>query len=567
MIGGFEAPTSGLIELKGEDVTWLPPYKRNVNTVFQNYALFPHLTIYENVAFGLRRTKVGDAEVRTRVTDMLKLVELPGFERRKPTQLSGGQAQRVALARALINRPSVLLLDEPLGALDLKLRKQMQIELKRIQQEVGITFIFVTHDQEEAMTMSDRIAVMNHGQIRAAGRSGGPVRASADPLRRRVPRRQQPPARRPRRASTATTPSSEARGRRPRVRVPAALTEGLAGFEIGVRPEKIRLLELTDPVPDGVNQLLGTVRDVSYLGVSHELHRRDPRRRLVTVYEQNVQRATRAELWEPGEEVRLVWSPDHTFAVEAGGEPPPDLPVAGVLAAGGAPLPPPPGGSRDRRFVIGGALAVAARRASGPSCLHGRQRHASPAAVGQRRAGIVDAAARAARRGSVRERRGAAPSPIASRPPATGTLRFANWRATWTSTRTTNGFPTLERFTKETGIEVDYVEAIDGNETFFTAQLPAARAGLPTELGHRRHDRLDDRRLIRLGWLEKIDKANAELPGQPARHLPRTASGTRTTTSPRRGNPGMTGLGYDKKKTGDAGPPRGPVRRPSTPAR
>ena len=169
MIGGFEQPTSGRIELQGEDVTWLPPYKRHVNTVFQNYALFPHLTIYENVAFGLRRSKVKNAEIKQRVTDMLELVELPGFEQRKPNQISGGQAQRVALARALINRPPVLLLDEPLGALDLKLRKQMQVELKRIQQEVGITFIYVTHDQEEAMTMSDRIAVMNHGKYEQLG--------------------------------------------------------------------------------------------------------------------------------------------------------------------------------------------------------------------------------------------------------------------------------------------------------------------------------------------------------------------------------------------------------------
>ena len=169
MIGGFEEPTSGLIELHGEDVTWLPPYRRNVNTVFQNYALFPHLTIYENVAFGLRRKGVKDSEVKTRVREMLALVELPGFESRKPTQISGGQAQRVALARALINRPAVLLLDEPLGALDLKLRKQMQVELKRIQQEVGITFIYVTHDQEEAMTMSDRIAVMNRGRYEQLG--------------------------------------------------------------------------------------------------------------------------------------------------------------------------------------------------------------------------------------------------------------------------------------------------------------------------------------------------------------------------------------------------------------
>jgi spermidine/putrescine transport system ATP-binding protein len=169
MIGGFEQPTSGLIELQGKDVTWLAPYQRNVNTVFQNYALFPHLTIYENVAFGLRRTGVKDGEIKKRVTDMLALVELPGYEARKPTQISGGQAQRVALARALINGPAVLLLDEPLGALDLKLRKQMQVELKRIQQEVGITFIYVTHDQEEAMTMSDRIAVMNKGRYEQLG--------------------------------------------------------------------------------------------------------------------------------------------------------------------------------------------------------------------------------------------------------------------------------------------------------------------------------------------------------------------------------------------------------------
>ncbi len=169
MIGGFEEPSSGLIELQGEDVTWLPPYKRNVNTVFQSYALFPHLTIFENVAFGLRRRQVKDAEVKRRVTEMLDLVELPGYERRKPGQISGGQAQRVALARALINRPAVLLLDEPLGALDLKLRRQMQVELKRIQQEVGITFIYVTHDQEEAMTMSDRIAVMNKGRYEQLG--------------------------------------------------------------------------------------------------------------------------------------------------------------------------------------------------------------------------------------------------------------------------------------------------------------------------------------------------------------------------------------------------------------
>jgi len=156
MIGGFEEPTEGRIELGGVDVAPLPPYKRDVNTVFQSYALFPHLSIFENVAFGLRRRGVKKGELRTRVVEALELVGLAGLERRKPRQLSGGQQQRIALARALVNRPRVLLLDEPLGALDLKLRKEMQLELKRIQNEVGITFVHVTHDQEEAMTMADK---------------------------------------------------------------------------------------------------------------------------------------------------------------------------------------------------------------------------------------------------------------------------------------------------------------------------------------------------------------------------------------------------------------------------
>ena len=208
MIGGFEAPTSGLIELQGQDVTWLPPYKRNVNTVFQNYALFPHLTIFENVAFGLRRKGAKDAEVKSRVTEMLALVELPGFEARKPNQISGGQAQRVALARALINKPAVLLLDEPLGALDLKLRKQMQVELKRIQQEVGITFIYVTHDQEEAMTMSDRIAVMNKGRYEQLGEPEVLYERPTTRVRGGLPRRQQPAARRGRGQRRDATPPS-----------------------------------------------------------------------------------------------------------------------------------------------------------------------------------------------------------------------------------------------------------------------------------------------------------------------------------------------------------------------
>jgi spermidine/putrescine transport system ATP-binding protein len=169
MIGGFELPTAGRIELRGRDVTADPPDRRPVNMVFQNYALFPHLDVGENVAFGLRRRKVDKAEIGRRVGEALELVHLSGYERRRPHQLSGGQQQRVALARALVNRPNVLLLDEPLGALDLKLRKQLQVELKRIQAEVGITFVYVTHDQEEALTMSDRIAVMNRGRVEQLG--------------------------------------------------------------------------------------------------------------------------------------------------------------------------------------------------------------------------------------------------------------------------------------------------------------------------------------------------------------------------------------------------------------
>ncbi len=169
MIGGFELPTSGRIDLRGVDVTNAPPDKRPVNMVFQNYALFPHLNVHDNVAFGLRRHKVKETEVKVRVAEALELIHLDGYGRRKTNELSGGQQQRVALARALVNRPQVLLLDEPLGALDLKLRKSLQLELKRIQVEVGITFVYVTHDQEEALTMSDRIAVMHQGKVEQVG--------------------------------------------------------------------------------------------------------------------------------------------------------------------------------------------------------------------------------------------------------------------------------------------------------------------------------------------------------------------------------------------------------------
>jgi spermidine/putrescine transport system ATP-binding protein len=314
MIGGFEQPSSGRIELQGKDVTWLPPYQRDVNTVFQNYALFPHLTIFENVAFGLRRKKVKSDEVKSRVTDMLRLVELPGYENRKPNQISGGQAQRVALARALVNRPAVLLLDEPLGALDLKLRKQMQVELKRIQQEVGITFIYVTHDQEEAMTMSDRIAVMNKGRYEQLG---DPEVLYEKPQTRFV-------------AGFLGVSNLLAATREggdngyiglrltdgSGVRVPRTLVEGRSGvIALGVRPEKIRLHETNDSVPAGSNRLTGTIADASYLGVSTQYIVKLPDGGTVTVYEQNVQRATKAELWDRGEEVQLSWLPEHSFVV------------------------------------------------------------------------------------------------------------------------------------------------------------------------------------------------------------------------------------------------------------
>jgi spermidine/putrescine transport system ATP-binding protein len=313
MIGGFETPTSGLIELQGQDVTWLPPYKRHVNTVFQSYALFPHLTIFENVAFGLRRKGIKDADVKGRVTEMLKIVELPGYETRKPTQISGGQAQRVALARALINRPAVLLLDEPLGALDLKLRKQMQVELKRIQQEIGITFIYVTHDQEEAMTMSDRIAVMNWGRFEQLG---DPESLYERPTTRFVAGFLGVSNLLPGTTDgTADGYSFVKLADETRVRVPTALLNSSKDVEIGVRPEKIRLTSADKEAPAGANLLHGVIRDASYMGVSTQYIVEARGGVAITVYEQNVERATKSELWAPGEEVTLSWLPDHSFVI------------------------------------------------------------------------------------------------------------------------------------------------------------------------------------------------------------------------------------------------------------
>jgi spermidine/putrescine transport system ATP-binding protein len=301
MIGGFDEPTSGRIFLGDRDVVGLPPYKRDVNTVFQSYALFPHMTVADNVAFGLQRKGIAKAEVRSRVAEILELVDLAGREGRKPRQLSGGQQQRVALARAIVNNPRVLLLDEPLGALDLKLRKQMQLELKRIQHEIGITFVHVTHDQEEAMTMADTIAVMNGGGIEQLG-------TPAELYER------------PRTAFVAgflgksnllegtvtgdglvtLADGSELRARTNGSRGPVA---------VGVRPEKIGLGDT------GLNRLAGMVKESAYIGVATEVVVATPVGEL-TVFHQNVEAGGVAPA--PGSQVTLSWAPEATFVVDRG---------------------------------------------------------------------------------------------------------------------------------------------------------------------------------------------------------------------------------------------------------
>ena len=286
LIAGFERPDEGRIELGGADVTNRAPYERDVNTVFQDYALFPHMTIAENVGYGLRVKRVPRAERKRRVEEILKVVHLPDLGNRKPVQLSGGQRQRIALARSLVNAPKVLLLDEPLGALDLKLRQEMQIELKRIQREVsdvGITFVYVTHDQEEALTMSDRLAVFNEGRIEQIG-------APAEVYER-----------------------------------PA--TEFVAGFvgvsnvlerdgkKFTVRPEKIRMH--FDEAGDGE---LGRIRDVVYVGMfTRYIVELDSGGEL-TVVRQNLETSSQEALESRGRRVRLEWRPEHTFEIQRGGE-------------------------------------------------------------------------------------------------------------------------------------------------------------------------------------------------------------------------------------------------------
>ncbi len=318
MIGGFEEPSSGRIWLGEDDVSGLPAHKRDVNTVFQSYALFPHLSVAENVAYGLKRQGVAKDDIGPRVEAMLELVDLEGYGHRRTTQLSGGQQQRVALARALVNRPQVLLLDEPLGALDLKLRKQMQLELKRIQSEVGITFIYVTHDQEEAMTMSDRIAVMSAGRLEQVGAPQdvyelpatsfvasflgasnlleGEIEGTSGEIakvRLRV-------------GSTVTLPARR-------------LPDSDGPVAVGVRPEKLHIQATDSSEMDrGDNAIEATVVSSTYTGVSTSYECATSDGTLLVVYVQNLERS--ASPPGAGARVRLTWDPDHTFAVAKAGK-------------------------------------------------------------------------------------------------------------------------------------------------------------------------------------------------------------------------------------------------------
>ncbi len=293
LIAGFDQPTAGRIELHGEDVTDLPPYERSVNTVFQDYALFPHMNVADNVGYGLMIKKAPRPERMKRVSEMLDLVQLPGMEQRKPSQLSGGQRQRVALARALIMHPRVLLLDEPLGALDLKLRQQMQIELKAIQQRVGITFIYVTHDQEEALTMSDRLAVFNHGHIEQIGT---PAEAYEHPVTPFV-------------AGFVGVSNL----------ISGATAQAISGTPntFSIRPEKINIQAPGVIVPDGYCSVNGRIRDVVYLGMyTRYLVELDGGADL-TVVRQNLDETSMDVLANRGRPVLLTWQREHNRQIAA----------------------------------------------------------------------------------------------------------------------------------------------------------------------------------------------------------------------------------------------------------
>jgi len=313
MIAGFDEPTSGEILLHGQNVVGVPPNRRDVNMVFQSYALFPHMSVAENVAFGLKRKKTSKPEILRRVGEMLEVVGLTGREKRRPTELSGGQQQRVALARALVNGPRALLLDEPLAALDLKLRQSMQVELKRIQREVGITFVFVTHDQGEALTMSDRIAVMNDGRVEQLG---SPREIYERPGTRFVAGF----------IGTSNLLSGEVTDRagdnavislgpEERIVVPAKAAAG-GELELTVRPEKIDL-SVGQPPGEG-SRLRGTVTEVIYLGTSTNYNVRASTGADVVVFVQNTGSAgNEKNTAVRGDSVWLSWEPRHSYAIGA----------------------------------------------------------------------------------------------------------------------------------------------------------------------------------------------------------------------------------------------------------
>ena len=293
LIAGFERPTSGRVLLHGRDVTTVPPFDRDVNTVFQDYALFPHMTVGENVGYGLRVRRVPRAERATRVGEALEMMRLGGYELRKPSELSGGQRQRVALARALINRPRVLLLDEPLGALDTKLREEMQGELKGVQRRVGITFVFVTHDQHEALALSDRIAVFGAGHIEQVGTPAEIYERPATPF------------------VAGFVGSSNL--------IDGDLAVRLVGVHgrFMVRPEKIRIVAADVPVGEGDCSVTGTIREIVYFGAQTQYSVAvSPHRNLLVVTQNVSTSATDAEA-QRGREVRLVWQRDQTMALSS----------------------------------------------------------------------------------------------------------------------------------------------------------------------------------------------------------------------------------------------------------
>jgi spermidine/putrescine transport system ATP-binding protein len=318
MIAGFEEPSAGQILLHGRDMVGVPPFRRDVNMVFQQYALFPHMDVFENVAFGLRRKKVDKDEIKRRVAEALSLVELEGREKRKPRQLSGGQQQRVALARALVNRPRALLLDEPLGALDLKLRQAMQLELKRIQREVGITFVYVTHDQEEALTMSDRLVVMNAGRIEQLG---SPRELYEHPATRFVANFIG--------TSNVLTGRLERKGDGwalaglgPDQRVLVADAGGARDgqdVELAIRPEKIVLRTEQDPPPPDRSALRVKVDEIVYLGTSTQFRTVTDGGETVAVYRQNASATPGADVLA-GQVGWLEWPPEHSYVLRGSTE-------------------------------------------------------------------------------------------------------------------------------------------------------------------------------------------------------------------------------------------------------